>query len=284
MLRLKSSLLPCQRCWLAITRRIHVVIPPSCFSRNGSLSSQPSMPVPGGKVTLNSTSELHRKVHGIVFRPCVAASGTGARPIAMVSFNTTQMKPTGTVAPGTFGNKIPQVISTASFSTTASSSTTEQRRRRRRRGSSMAMGDDNNNNNNNIDNDGDDGSPTSCILHKPVQDPDHFIREARKVISKIEAALLPLKQFNDPFILKTGRDNDTGNDYLELGLGPMIGTYTLEVSEEQRTIVLFSPMSGQMTYILSASTGEWCCQQDGHNMEGLLVRDLIRQIKGVPKL
>lgn len=66
-----------------------------------------------------------------------------------------------------------------------------------------------------------------------------------------------------------------------IDLGPADGQYSLTVDLQQCVILLQSPISGQHAYHL---TNDWCCVQDGHHLEGILVRDLIRQIQGVPNL
>jgi hypothetical protein len=88
---------------------------------------------------------------------------------------------------------------------------------------------------------------------------------------------------NDHFVLVRGKEEDLG-EYLLLDLGPVHGQYTIQVDEGQALVLLCSPISGQIYYVLSASTGEFCGLDDGHALEGLLVRDLIRQIYGVPQL
>jgi hypothetical protein len=134
-----------------------------------------------------------------------------------------------------------------------------------------------------------DGEPSSedsrvvGIRHDAVTDPRRFASETQALLQKLETALAPLKRFNDPFLLTKGNEEDMG-DFLLLDLGPVHGQYTIQVDLEQMLVVMQSPISGQIAYVLSAKTGEWCGDEDGHALEGLLVRDLIRQINGVPKL
>ena len=68
-----------------------------------------------------------------------------------------------------------------------------------------------------------------------------------------------------------------------LDLGPVHGQYTIQFDIDQCILVFISPISGQIAYNLTTG-GEWCSDEDGHNFEGLLVRDLIRQVIGVPQL
>ena len=73
-------------------------------------------------------------------------------------------------------------------------------------------------------------------------------------------------------------------EYLLIDLGPVHGQYTLQVDTVQHCIRFQSPLSGAIPYRWNASTQEWQSIHDGHNLTGMLVRDLIRQIQGVPKL
>ena len=54
--------------------------------------------------------------------------------------------------------------------------------------------------------------------------------------------------------------------------------------EEQTAIRFVSPMSGGYSYLCNAMTGEWECQQDGHRLVGMFVRDLVCQVNGLPEL
>lgn len=115
-----------------------------------------------------------------------------------------------------------------------------------------------------------------------VKDSDEFFIAASNLKEKLLRALRPLEQVNDPFTLTNIEDDGSGLDIV-LDLGPVIGQYYIQFDMEQSLLMFRSPISGQIAYNLTKS-GEWCSDQDGHNFEGLLVRDLIRQIKGVPDL
>jgi hypothetical protein len=116
-------------------------------------------------------------------------------------------------------------------------------------------------------------------------------------------------------------DENTGGDdqpvhpsvgeYLWIDLGPLHGQYTIQSDETMQIVMLLSPISGQRVYRYSKNSNisnggdqeqpqkheldesvvvadpdpnRWMCTDDGHVLEGLLVRDLIRQIQGVPNL
>ena len=112
-----------------------------------------------------------------------------------------------------------------------------------------------------------------------------FEQVATKLIDKIYAALEPLQAINDPYFLSRDRDPEIGDgEYILLDLGPLHGQYTLQVDPEQALVHMQSPSSGVVQYYCSLDDQEWRSVENGHILEGLLVRDLIRQIKGVPKL
>jgi hypothetical protein len=120
--------------------------------------------------------------------------------------------------------------------------------------------------------------------HEADKDAGRFKRKSSELLDKLQAALQPLgPPLNDPFLLVRGVEEDLG-EYLLLDLGPVHGQYTIQVDEVQALVLLSSPISGPVYYVLSASTGEFCGLDDGHALEGLLVRDLIRQVYGVPQL
>jgi hypothetical protein len=116
-----------------------------------------------------------------------------------------------------------------------------------------------------------------------VVDLVQFQQGGDALLEKIQVALEPMKRANDHFFVTRGTEEEVGN-FLLIDVGPVHGQYTLQIDLEQRCLVFQTPISGQHTYRLSESKGEWMDEIDGHAFEGLLVRDLIRQVKGVPKL
>jgi hypothetical protein len=116
-----------------------------------------------------------------------------------------------------------------------------------------------------------------------VVDLVQFQQGGDALLEKIQIALEPMKRANDHFFVTRGTEEEVG-DFLLIDVGPVHGQYTLQIDLEQRCLVFQTPISGQHTYRLSESKGEWMDEIDGHAFEGLLVRDLIRQVKGIPKL
>lgn len=151
-------------------------------------------------------------------------------------------------------------------------------------------------------------SEATPMKHTPLRKKMLFSIEADLFLDKLEKALEPMKKCNESFnIVRIYHDNDDsdrrrqGNspeqqsindddtnplfsNELKIHLNPADGVYSIAVDEESMTIFFTSPISGGHAYILSVETGEWVGTEDGHSLEGLLVRDLIRQCNGVPKL
>jgi Frataxin-like domain len=121
-------------------------------------------------------------------------------------------------------------------------------------------------------------------------DPVEFRKASVALLDKLYEALLPMKEVNDPFFLSRGYDSSDvgGGEFILIELGPLHGQYMIKVVVEQCILIFQSPLSGQYDYYLankySEKPGEWISSQDRHNFEGLLVRDLIRQCKGLPNL
>jgi len=142
-------------------------------------------------------------------------------------------------------------------------------RRRRRRNQSIQISE--------VDDEDEERTRESIAINDPVL----FEHESGALLDKLFDALAPLRKINDPFILTRGEE-DLG-EFILLDIGPVNGQYTIQVDLEQRVVLLQSPISGPKSYLLAKDL-EWKNTEDGHSLEGLLVRDLIRQIKGVPKL
>lgn len=132
-----------------------------------------------------------------------------------------------------------------------------------------------------------DGSSSSVSSSRKtirrITDPEAFDTVSTELLDTIYAALKPLQEINDPFFLSRDTEWDMG-DYILLDLGPLHGQYTIQIDKEQALVHMQSPISGIVQYYKDADDGEWRSVDDGHILQGLLVRDLIRQIKGVPKL
>ena len=127
-------------------------------------------------------------------------------------------------------------------------------------------------------NQSDPASSSVVNKHVAVTDTLTFAIEAQEFLDKIEESLQPMKSCNDVFEIE--RDSQS----LVLTLAPADGQYSFQIEETASSIFFQSPISGKFQYILSASTREWVSEEDGHLLEGMLVRDLIRHCNGLPKL
>eukprot|EP00535_Pseudo-nitzschia_heimii_P008543 CAMPEP_0197175910 /NCGR_PEP_ID=MMETSP1423-20130617/1999_1 /TAXON_ID=476441 /ORGANISM="Pseudo-nitzschia heimii, Strain UNC1101" /LENGTH=154 /DNA_ID=CAMNT_0042625175 /DNA_START=298 /DNA_END=762 /DNA_ORIENTATION=+ len=120
-------------------------------------------------------------------------------------------------------------------------------------------------------------------IHSPVRYSSEFSKAASLLLDKIEKAVEPMKLYNAVFITKRA-DGDLG-EIFTIDLGPKIGLYQMEVSQEEYVFEYSSPVSGKLLYCLSSTTGEWVNVDDGHQFEGILVRDLLRSnCIGLPDL
>eukprot|EP00529_Nitzschia_sp_RCC80_P030929 CAMPEP_0113513010 /NCGR_PEP_ID=MMETSP0014_2-20120614/39631_1 /TAXON_ID=2857 /ORGANISM="Nitzschia sp." /LENGTH=294 /DNA_ID=CAMNT_0000409379 /DNA_START=39 /DNA_END=923 /DNA_ORIENTATION=+ /assembly_acc=CAM_ASM_000159 len=133
--------------------------------------------------------------------------------------------------------------------------------------------------------DGENASATAVpepIKHPPIQDVQIFRHAASALLDRLETALHPMKSKNEVFVISR-EDGDIG-EIFKLDLGPSVGHYLIEISEDECLMQYSSPISGQILYFLSDSTNEWLAVDDGHSFEGIFVRDLIRQCQGLPNL
>ena len=126
-------------------------------------------------------------------------------------------------------------------------------------------------------------STTNKILskNKPtkyVKDQIEFRRRADEYCMLLNEKLKPMQAWNDIF-----RINQTSNDF-ELQLQPDLGTFTLHFDDELCMIEMTSPRSGSFTYVYCTETNRWRGKDDGHDLNGMLVRDLIQLSNGVPDL
>jgi hypothetical protein len=193
-------------------------------------------------------------------------------PSSVVSFPATR-------SPLVIEKLIPSSPSCRHFHTTPSLSFAI---RRRRRGQAVAPTPTSDNIEYDTD-DEEDGQPEPGDSRDAVLDPIQFQQGGDALLEKIQVAMEPMQRANDHFFVSRGTEEEMG-DFLLIDVGPVHGQYTLQIDLEQKCLVFQTPISGQYTYRLSESKGEWFNEIDGHAFEGLLVRDLIRQVKGIPKL
>jgi len=121
-------------------------------------------------------------------------------------------------------------------------------------------------------------------LHNPVTSSIEFRKAASLFLDKLERAVSPLKSQNEFFVAKRSSNGELG-EVLTIDLGPQTGIFQIEVSEVEHLFSYSSPISGNIIYCLSSVTGKWVSIDDGHDFEGIFVRDLIRcDCIGLPNL
>jgi frataxin-like iron-binding protein CyaY len=118
----------------------------------------------------------------------------------------------------------------------------------------------------------------ASAVNRPVRVMDtlEFVIAAQDLLEKIEKSLEPMKKHNDNFIVHRNYNKLT----LTIGFGD---EYSLEIDEDSNTVIMQSPLSGRFNYVLCSSTKNWVDEEDGHILEGMFVRDLIKQCNGVPQ-
>ena len=122
-----------------------------------------------------------------------------------------------------------------------------------------------------------------CKPQKIVVDSKIFHNAAKEFLQRVQLAVEPMKQYNSVFQVLRLINTIESQDCLKILLKPDQGSYILQVDYDTRTMALTTPLSGSFTYVLCSQTGNFVGMEDGHVLEGLLVRDLIRQCHGLPK-
>ena len=169
------------------------------------------------------------------------------------------------------GSCLPTTRTTAPTSTIVSSRFFSTRRRRRRQGDKAPESSQESQSEQSTER-----SNVGVVV--PVKDTVAFVVRSHEILDHIEKALLPLRSCNDIF------DIERTPSGLHLRLAPSLGEYILNVDEDKHTMTMQSPISGSYTYVLDAMSDSFVGEMDNHSMEGLLVRDLIRQCNGYPSL
>mmetsp|Transcript_38966 Transcript_38966/g.51387 ORF Transcript_38966/g.51387 Transcript_38966/m.51387 type:complete len:226 (-) Transcript_38966:185-862(-) len=101
-----------------------------------------------------------------------------------------------------------------------------------------------------------------------LADPE-FPKRARGFLEHVVQALRPMEGPNNLVIT-------LGEDRLTVNFG-IHGTFVIEIQEKDQEISLISPVSGGFTYTFDRLTKRWVGTSDGHDFEGLLTRDFLRQ-------
>ena len=104
-----------------------------------------------------------------------------------------------------------------------------------------------------------------------------FMRKAEACVGALHAGVAALHAHNPTadVVFVPGRA-------LTIELREQRAKFAFSVLEESQTIEFFSPNSGGRSYAWNPERRRWLSVADGHDMEGLVTRDLMRFLYGVP--
>ena len=80
----------------------------------------------------------------------------------------------------------------------------------------------------------------------------------------------PMQELNDEF------DIIFSPERLEIHLG-VKGKYLIHINDEEKRIVMQSPVSGMLQYYFDEESSAWVGDRDSHDLKGLITRDMLRQ-------
>jgi frataxin-like iron-binding protein CyaY len=108
------------------------------------------------------------------------------------------------------------------------------------------------------------------------QTPDYdFYSEAGRMIDKIRKAVEPMQSINSGFTVVTGGEH-------ALLVTSERGKFVFDTDEVHYTLSMQSYVSGKHFYAFDSSEGVWLSVKDGHDIRGLLTRDLLKHCAGCP--
>ena len=104
-----------------------------------------------------------------------------------------------------------------------------------------------------------------------------FDAEVARLFSVLQTALEPLIPLNPGFSLLTDSE---GRLNLDMGVK---GAYVFSKDAATQTVRVQSPVSGVFGYVFDHESRLWLSQSDGHDLRGLVTRDILRHCVGCPK-
>ena len=104
-----------------------------------------------------------------------------------------------------------------------------------------------------------------------------FDAEVERLFALLHTALEPLVPLNPGFALLTDSEGR-----LNLDMGAK-GAYVFSKDVATQTVRVQSPVSGVFGYVFDRESGLWLSQTDGHDLRGLITRDVLRHCVGCPK-
>mmetsp|Transcript_10180 Transcript_10180/g.11723 ORF Transcript_10180/g.11723 Transcript_10180/m.11723 type:complete len:191 (+) Transcript_10180:39-611(+) len=112
--------------------------------------------------------------------------------------------------------------------------------------------------------------PLSSVYEFP-SDSD-YLNTLDESLSRVEKAVEDIKSLNDGMTINK----------LENALEIKINDTMFSIAGGDRKLTFMSPESGVQLYVFSEDTKRWVGETDGHDFEGLFVRDLMRHAYGIP--
>lgn len=107
-----------------------------------------------------------------------------------------------------------------------------------------------------------------------------FLEEASLALLQIEEAVKPMIPFNKDFYVLRDVEEVDGQLVILTSRGPLV----FKVDSEAEQLIVQSYLSGYHKYFFdSTETREWLSIKDGHDMRGLIARDLLRHCSGCPE-
>jgi hypothetical protein len=102
-----------------------------------------------------------------------------------------------------------------------------------------------------------------------------FTEKSIEVLQLIESALLPLADLNPVF--------DISVTPAQIVVNTEKGMYKFMIDYDEEILRVGSPMSGNYQYYYDLQQKLWLGTSDGHDMRGLVTRDLLRHCTGLPQ-
>lgn len=124
------------------------------------------------------------------------------------------------------------------------------------------------------------------IMEKPVPpiEPSLFASESTRKLNILQAAFDQMRLSEERInTVEQYTDNDTGYKIVYVSIDE-IGNYVFKADSEFNMILVSSPTSGVSKYYFDQVEERWVCNKDGHLLDELLMRDLLRNCKGYLKL
>lgn len=118
-------------------------------------------------------------------------------------------------------------------------------------------------------------SATSITTTELINNYFDFDEEAKKLMNLIIKAVEPILEINGYYF------EDRGAMGLALKCGSK-GSYTFKIDFEELILIYRSPVSGSLQYKFCPESKLWLSINDGHDLRGIITRDLIRHSMGMP--